>query len=238
MNKIVKRILWIIVAIIVLLVATWLFYGYPMLLMTPAGTGHIPNTNIYSVKNDKNTVFFIKTDSGYIMLDAASEPKKFETSLKESGIDINDVKWIFISHSDYDHVAALHLFPNAKIYMGEDELPLINGTMKRNIFGGNIMPSGVEIDKIILLSDGQEFLFNGTKIKCIKAPGHTLGSMVYSIDDMYLFTGDAFKMSDGNIDVHPFAMDEELSKKTIEQLKGIINNYSIVLTAHYGVTIK
>ena len=238
MNKIVKRILLTVAAIILLLTGAGLFYGYPMLLMTPAGTGHIPNTNIYSVKNDKNTVFFIKTGSGYIMVDAASNFKRFETSLKETGINANDVKWIFISHSDYDHVDALHLFPNAQIYMSEDELPLINGTMKRTFFGGNTLPAGVKIDKIIPLSDNKELSFNGTKIKCIKAPGHTPGSMAYLIDDMYMFTGDAFKISAGKMEVHPFTMDEELAQKTIEQLRGLINNCSIVLTAHYGIIVK
>jgi hypothetical protein len=53
-----------------------------------------------------------------------------------------------------------------------------------------------------------------------------------------MFTGDAFKISDGKMEVHPFTMDEELAKKTIEQLRGLINNCSIVLTAHYGIIVK
>ena len=238
MKKIVKRVLLGIVAIFILLAGVGLFYGYPMLLMNPAGTGQIPNTNIFAVKNDMVSAYLIKTNSGYIMIDAGSDPKKFEISLKKAVIDTNDVKWIFLTHSDFDHVAALSLFPNAEIYMSEDELALINGTMKRTIFGKNILPSGVGIDKIILLADGQELSFNGTKVECIKAPGHTTGSMLYLIDDKYLFTGDAFKITNGDMSVHPYSMDAELCKKTIEQLKEIVNNCSIVLTAHYGITVK
>ena len=225
----------IIIAIIILLTGAGLYFAFPLLIMAPAETGQISNTNIYAVKNAINTVFFIKTDDSYIMIDAGSNLNKIKTSLKEANINFDDVKRIFLTHSDYDHTAALTLFPNADIYMSEDELPLINGAVKRNLFGGNKMPVGIDIDKIILLSNGQKLLFNGTKVECVKAPGHTNGSMLYLVDNQFLFTGDAFKISNKNISVHPFTMDKKLSKKTIDQLSEIINNSSIVLTSHYGL---
>jgi len=100
------------------------------------------------------------------------------------------------------------------------------------------MPSGIDIDKIILLADGQELSFDGVRIECIKAPGHTIGSMVYLINGTYLFTGDVLKIKDGNKSVHPYSMDTELSKKTIEQLQSNIDDSSVVLTSHYGVYPK
>ena len=76
--------------------------------------------------------------------------------------------------------------------------------------------------------------FGGIKVKCISAPGHTDGSMVYLADNRYLFTGDAFMFSNGKIGVHPFTKNPELSKKTIESLRETIDSASIVLTSHYG----
>jgi glyoxylase-like metal-dependent hydrolase (beta-lactamase superfamily II) len=201
--------------------------------MNPAGTGQISDTGIYAVKNRISSVFFIKTDSGYIMIDAGADMQRLEGSLKEISIDANDVNWIFLTHSDGDHVAALPLFPNADIYMGKDELPLINGTAKRSPFGGNTMPEGIDINKIIAVSDSQEILLGGMNVKCIKAPGHTPGSMAYLVDGKYLFSGDAFKMGKKAPGVHPFTMDAKLAKRTMENLKETINK-SIVLTSHYG----
>jgi len=238
MKKGIKRMLLIIGAVFVLFIGIGLVYYFPMLLMSPAETGRVSETNIYIVKNKIGAVFFIKTDIGYIMIDAGSDINALETSLDENKISINDVKWIFLTHSDYDHVDGLTLFPNADIFMSEDELQLIDGTSKRSPFGGNKMPSGVDIGKIILLQDGQEFLFNATKIKCIKTPGHTNGSMAYLVDGQYLFTGDAFKIKNENISVHPYTMDKNLAKKTIEQLTETISNSSIVLTSHYGLYYK
>ena len=233
MKKAVKRVLIIIAVIIILVAGTGLYYYYPMMTMNPAETGQVPGANIYAVKNVINSVYFIKTGNGYILVDSGSDLKKLEAAIKPTGIDASDVKWILLTHSDYDHTAGLPLFPNAAIYMSEDELPLINGTKKRTFVFGNKMPPGIDINKINLLTDGQELSCYDTKVKCIKAPGHTIGSMAYLVDGRYLFSGDAFKFRDGKISVHPYTMDKKTAQKTIEQLAETIKNSSIVFTAHY-----
>ena len=234
MKKVIKRVLLVFATIIILIAGTGLYFYAPMLAMKPAETGQIPSANISAVKNGRNAVYFIKTNSGYIMVDAGTDPQKLETSITESGIDSNDVNWVLLTHSDYDHVAGLPLFPNAQVYLCRDELPLLNGAVKRSPFGGNKMPAGIDINTINLLSNGQELSFGGTKVECMHAPGHTPGSMLYLIDGKYLFTGDAFKVSGKKMSVHPFTMDAKTAKKTIEQMQGIISGSSIILTAHYG----
>ena len=234
MKKSIRRLLFICAAVIIVLMGAGLTYYLPMLVMSPAGTGQLSGTGIYCVRNAINTVYFINTSSGYIMVDAGSDRPKIETSIQEIGIDKNDVKWILLTHSDYDHVASLALFPNAAIYMNGDEFPLINGTVKRSPFGGNSLPEGISVNSINSLLDGQELSFGGVGIKCIASPGHTPGSMMYLVDGRYLFSGDAFKVSKGKIGVHPYTMDAKLAKNTMERLKDTINGSSIVLTAHYG----
>jgi len=237
MKKIIRRVLLVIGAVVILFIGVGLYYYYPMLTMPRVVAGQVPNTNVY-IANAMSAVYLIKTDDGYVMIDAGLTSKALQKSLEEAMIDPDDIKWIFLTHSDGDHVAGLILFPNAEIYMSEDELPLINGEVKRSVFGGNTMPFGIDIDKIMLLADGQELLFNGVKIECIKAPGHTIGSMVYLVDGTYLFTGDVLKIKGETRSVHPYSMDTELSKKTIEQLESKIDTGLVVLTSHYGVYPK
>ena len=206
--------------------------------MKPAKTGQILNTNIYAINNFYGTLYLIKINSGYIMFDAGTVIEELEDSLKIIGVDAKDVKCIFLTHSDGDHVAGLLLFPNANIYMSEDELPLINGTVKRAKSIENKIPSGIDIDKIILLANDSEYSFDGIKIKCIKTPGHTIGHMVYLVDEKYLFSGDAFDIKKGKINVHISSMDAKLSKETIKGLEKTINNSSIIFTSHFGFMVN
>lgn len=41
------------------------------------------------------------------------------------------------------------------------------------------------------LQDGQEFRFGNARLKVIHIPGHTLGNIVYLLNDRYLFSGDS-----------------------------------------------
>ncbi|MCL2087735.1 MAG: MBL fold metallo-hydrolase [Oscillospiraceae bacterium] len=213
MEKTKKRILLILISILILIIGITLYFLYPLLKMKPAETGSINNTNVFALRNGINSIFFIKSENGYIMIDAGSSANKIEASLKENDINVTDVKWILLTHSDSDHVNSLPLFSNAEIYMSEDEINLANGTIKRNLFSYNSLP--VNTDEINLLYDGQELLFDNIKVECIKTPGHTDGTMIYLIDDKYLFTGDAFMVSNNKLSVHPFTMDKELAGQTI-----------------------
>lgn len=233
MKKALKRALIIIVSVFVVFIGVGLIYYLPMLMMPRPESGQISNTNIYALK-DMTGVFLIKTNDGYILIDAGLNIKNIDSSLREANINTNEVKWIFLTHSDGDHVAALALFPNANIYMSKDELQLINGTIKRSFLGYTNLPEGIKIERIVPLLNDQELSLNGTTVKCISAPGHTIGSMVYLVDDQYLFTGDAFKLKNGNMSVHPYSMDKNLSSRTIGQLRDTVNNSHVVITSHYG----
>jgi len=238
MKKSKKIVLLIITAVLFLLTVFGLYSFYPVLTMKPAETGRISGTPVFSLKNGVNSSFLFKADNGYILFDAGSNARKFEASLNELGINTDDIKWIFLSHSDYDHVSALTLFPKAVIYMNKDELPLINGTIKRNVLGANTLPSGIDISRITLLHDKQVLYPGGIKTECTAAPGHTPGSMIYLINGRYLFSGDAFKMNSGNFSVHPFSMDSDLSKRTILSISELAHNADIILTSHFGIRIK
>lgn len=208
---------------------------FSILAMKPAESGKIPGTGIYAIKNQRNCLYLIESDDGYIMIDAGSNVKTVKQKLSEFEIDQSDVKSVFLTHSDYDHTAALALFTNAQIYMSEDELQMIDDRVKRSsILGYNALPNGISSDSIVLLADKQKLILGGCTIECIKSPGHTLGSMVYLLDGKYLFTGDAFSVIKGAAEVHSFTMDREIAGISIKNLDGVIRRSKMVITSHYG----
>lgn len=235
MPKKIKRNIFICIIVVLLaLAAIALMNFYPLLNMKPVETGSLGGTEIISVKNNINDMFFIKTNSGYIVIDAGTDKEAIEKTLDELSISPSDVRHLLLTHSDYDHVGSLVLFTNAQLYMGEDELQMVNETTKRNKLGYNSLPDGIDINNAELLADGQELFLDGQSVKCIKSPGHTPGSMSYLVDGKYLFTGDAIRIKDNSLLIHPFTMDEQEAQKSIEKLKKAKEGSSLLLTAHYG----
>jgi glyoxylase-like metal-dependent hydrolase (beta-lactamase superfamily II) len=243
-NKIVKRVLKIVCLFLILIVVAFGFYvGYFFITyggiqyLNPTETGRIQNTDIVAIKNGFGTIYLIKNEHGYILFDSGQIIDELKLSLEEEKIDPNNVKWVFLTHSDYDHVSGLNIFPNAEIYMNEDEFLLINGTILRSKqLGFNTLPEGINIKNINFMKNEQEYLFNGIKIKCIKAPGHTIGSMVYLVNEKYLFTGDAFFAKNGKkLYNHVRPMDLKASKKTTKYFREIGKKCELILTSHFGI---
>ena len=212
-----------------------LLYVFPMFFMHPLDSGKIDGTDIIAVKNRSNNLFFIPLDEDWIVIDAGSDAKSVKQEMEKMRIDGNKVKGVFLTHTDYDHVASITLFPNAVIYMSRQEEQMIDGSTNRQFVKKNRLPELKSSNKVTYLSDNEIIDFYKHKIRIIWAPGHTKGSAVYALDEKYLFTGDAFKIADGGITLHPYSMDRKAAQETIRRIKDELKNYEIVFTAHYGL---
>lgn len=234
MKKIGKRksIMLIIITLMVVAAVVVLVYMFPILTMKPASTGKVADSNIISIQNGSNTIYIFETDAGFIAIDAGSNREKLKESLTQLSIDPAKVSHVLLTHADPDHTAGLPLFTNAKIYLSEDEMKMLDGSTKRNIFSYVSLP--VEMNKLLPLTDAQELSIGSLSIFTIKTPGHTLGSMSFLINQTYLFTGDAFRVNDKKMQIHPYSMDKDLSAKTILQLSKYIDQCQYVFTTHYG----
>ena len=235
MKKHRKIFLTSIIIAVLLIAAMVLIYVFPMMAMTPSETGEILDTGIFAVNNQLNCLYFIETDAGYIVIDAGSNSKAVEQTLIEKNISPLDVKYVLLTHSDSDHVASLPLFTNAQIYMSEDELRMVDGTIKRNIYGVfNSLPDDIKLSSLSLLKEGEQLNLGEHTIECIKVPGQTAGSMIYLLDGQYLFTGDVFKVKNNEVTIHPYTMDTKTAEESIRNLSELNNDNILVITAHYG----
>ena len=212
-----------------------LLYVLPMFFMHPLDSGRIDGTDIITIKNRSNNLFFIPMDEDWIVIDAGSDAKSVKREMEKMEIDGNKVKIVFLTHTDYDHVASITLFPNAVIYMSKQEAQMIDGSTNRQFVKKNRMPELKSSNKVTYMSDNEAIDFYKHKMRIILAPGHTKGSAVYALDEKYLFIGDAFKIADGGIALHPYTMDRKAAQETICRIKDELKNYEIVFTAHYGL---
>ncbi len=210
-------------------------YVLPMFFMNPLASGRIDGTDIIAIKNRSNNLFFIPLDEDWIVIDAGSDAKSVKREMEKMGIDGNKVKGVFLTHTDYDHVASIVLFPNAVIYMSKQEEQMIDGSTNRQFVKKNRLPELKESNKVTCLSDNEMIDLYKNKIRIIWAPGHTKGSAIYVLNEKYLFTGDAFKIADGDIVLHPYTMNRKAAQETIRKIKDELKNYEKVFTAHYGL---
>ena len=207
----------------------------PMYFMKPLPSGKIEGTYITAIKNRINNMFFISAGDEWIVIDAGSDANAVMQEMQRLSIDAQKVKYVFLTHTDYDHVAAIPLLINATIYMNKQEEQMIDGSTNRQFLKKNKLPQPDNANLVTWMADRETIECNEHKVQIISAPGHTKGSAMYAVDEKYLFTGDAFRAVNGNILIHPYTMDKVQAQKTIKNIKGELGRYEKVLTAHYGI---
>ena len=198
--------------------------------LSPVETKEIVS-NIFSVMDSFVNLYLIKDSSQYIAIDAGNDIETISRELKKLNIDPDKIVALLLTHTDGDHVAAIKLFRNAKVYFSCQEEQLLNGKKSRFFIFGN----KIDTKAYTLIDDQQVIHIGNTKIKGILTPGHTAGSMCYLINDKYLFTGDALSLKNGKIDRFNefFNVDTKTAIASMANLTAI-PEAEYIFTAHYG----
>jgi len=236
MKKTLKRIALGLGILIVFLVIFFVGYGIKakseIKSMTPLETKQIVE-NVFSIQDTFVNLFLIKDGDQYVAIDAGNNPEIVSEELKKLNISPEKVVAVLLTHTDGDHVAAITLFKNAKIYLSKQEEQLINGEEGRFFIFGN----KVDTKDYILIEDQDNFNIGNLNIKGILTPGHTLGSMCYLINEKYLFIGDAASLKAGKLD--KFNTFFNMDTNTALESMSIISNIpeaEYLITDHYGYT--
>lgn len=163
---------------------------------------------IISREMDQNC-YLIEKDGKGILIDPGLDLEKI---IKETeGVSIN---YILLTHCHFDHLYSLNKLRGGKTVVGASECSLNMIRPDVSLCDAVSLP---EASCDIKMEDGEEKVFDGIKVKCIKTPGHTSGSVCYLIDDC-LFSGDTlFARSIGRTDF-PTGNFETLEKSIREKL--------------------
>ncbi|MCE1197373.1 MAG: MBL fold metallo-hydrolase [Marinilabiliales bacterium] len=235
MNKIVKRALWgfgILVSFLVIVSAMYIV-GFFMETrkMTPAETGRV-NDSLLVVRDKFVNAYLFKGKTGYLLFDAGYGEDSFRKELEKTGISVDAVKAIFLTHCDGDHIGSIGLYPHPQIFMHRDEEQMINGTTAKM----GPFKTHWKFGPYQLLNDKDTLTVDGVFVQVLHTPGHTPGSVCYVVNKDYLVTGDNLKPEKGKA-VHfvdRFNMNtqqEEASLKLLPEL----STFRYLLTGHYGV---
>ena len=101
--------------------------------------------------------------------------------LKRIDVNADKVQHVILTHIHWDHAGGLSLFPNATVYVQQDEYQFwMNDPIAKRppfgFFGVEMLKKDIETiekENRLVLVDGDHQLFPG--VECLLTPGHSLG---------------------------------------------------------------
>ena len=215
-------------------------------IFKPLNTGWI-DERVATVREWVANVYFYTKNGKTIMIDAGYNYERLEEKMGWLDISPSSIEEILLTHLDTDHVGAVEkdsegIFKSAKLYIGETESKYLTGELRRRVLFKLYKLPKVDIEnEIELLQDGDIFYIGDIKVEAILVPGHTLGHLVYLIDDAYLFTGDTIWFgSDGGYSfLNSLAEDNALSIRSLERLEKLLKERGLspkIISGHTGWT--
>jgi hydroxyacylglutathione hydrolase len=234
MKKLVKRIAYSIGAFLLIVLVLVLVYFFKFRSethkMSPCPTQELAS-GLYSINDSFVNMYLVKDSDRYIAIDAGNDRKAIAKGLKQLNIDPDRVEAVLLTHTDGDHVAALHLFKNAELRFAKAEEQMIDGKTARAAG----MHNSIDGSRYKLLRDGEIFTIGTTTVRSILTPGHTPGSTCYLVNNQWLFTGDALGLTNGRIVPFNnfFNMNTEQAIKSISNVTSL-QRVKLLLTGHYG----
>lgn len=213
-------------------------------IFKPLNSGSI-DENVKCIREYVANIFFYTKNGKTIMIDAGYNYDRLDEKLSWLNLQPQNISEILITHQDTDHVGAIErdsdgLFSHAKIFIGKIENEYLLGNVKRKLFFGLFSLPQIYIEnEKILVDDGEIFYIDDIKIEAFLVAGHTLGHLVYLIDDKYLFTGDTiwFGADGGYAFLNILAQDRNLQIKSLKKLEAILRKRALnlkVITGHTG----
>ncbi|MDM7925713.1 MAG: MBL fold metallo-hydrolase [bacterium] len=235
MKKTVKRVLVIaglvLAAAVIPLVIRIATVVRTMHAMTSIETSEVV-PDVFAVRERYVNLFLVRGPSGVIAFDAGINPDSVRNQMKKLGLDPVDVRAVFLTHGDADHAGGLAAFPNAAVYLGDQEEQMIDGRTARFLFIRN-----KPIGNHGRIRDNETVEAAGLKVTAIHTPGHTPGAVCYLADGGLLFTGDTMRLTNGKAGIFSRAinMDSKTQEKSLRRLAGL-TGVRAVFTGHFGYT--
>lgn len=199
----------------------------------PLPTGALAD-GLCAVRVGVVNLFLCAQASGYLAIDSGSSPRSLQRALHRLGILPSQVTAVLLTHGDVDHTGGLRALPEATIYLGAGDVPLVEGRVRRSLGILKVprLPRAYHV-----LQDGAELEIGGLRVQALATPGHTPGATCYLVAGKWLFTGDLLSLRAGRATPlsRLFSMDWERQRASVHRLAGLpLADVEWLCTAHSG----
>jgi metallo-beta-lactamase class B len=142
--------------------------------------------NLYYVGDNDLASYLIVTDRGSILINTGFEfsVPEIRARIEKLGFRFAEIKILLVTHAHSDHAAGLakmKRLTGAKMLAIEEEAPLLESGGKTDyLFGSSGWFPPVKVDRTF--HDGDKIHLGGTELTAHLTPGHTKGSVSYSLE--------------------------------------------------------
>ena len=186
-----------------------------MLKLTTFAPGMV-YANCYIVTDEESKEAFV--------VDPGVYNKRFEAALRAAGVE--KLRYILLTHGHFDHISGVKAlkedFGGDVVIHREDAGCLYD---KSKSLASKFFFPQHDVTADVLVDDGQRLPFGEGEIEVIHTPGHTKGSVCYTIEDIMLSGDTLFKSSIGRTDF-PGGSFEEI-KASLKKLAALEKNYTV-----------
>ena len=165
----------------------------------------VPGRTAVAFSGGPNTsmIFLARTGDGILAIDLGwwGQAGAFDAALRELGATPADVRWVFLTHSHRDHIAAWPRVRHARFVLAAAEEPHLFGQAPYRAWvprwadrlRSTRRPKPGEVATTTFASE-TTFALGADTLVAYTVPGHTSGSAVYLFRGV-LFVGDAMTYS-------------------------------------------
>lgn len=182
----------------------------------------------------------LNSNSYLIYLDNSSEA--YMVDCGDVGDITNDltlmnkkIKSVFITHSHYDHIYGLNellaIFPKLCVYASSYAIEGLKSD-KKNLSKYHEDSFIYDGTNIITLNNGDKIeLYNSYYLTAHYTPGHDISSMIFSVNNHALFTGDSFIPNIKTVTHFPLSC-KKAEKESSVFINNIIKGFRIIFPGH------
>lgn len=153
--------------------------------------------------SNTSMIYLARTTAGVLAIDLGwwGYRRSLDRALDSLGATVSDVRWVFLTHSHRDHIAAWPILNRARFYVSGVEQPLLVGATTHRgwiprwteYLKASRMPRPGELDVHTFTQD-TIVVVGADTVRAFHVAGHTPGSVVYLFRGV-LFLGDAVTYS-------------------------------------------
>ncbi len=143
--------------------------------------------NLWFVGNKDVGSYILDTEEGLILIDTTYPTTRalLIQSIWEAGFDPKDIRYILHTHGHFDHFGATDLIVSlsgAETFLGAEDAKMFRERPELALIS-DARFAYLELFKVDHeIHDGDIITLGSTRIRCVAAPGHTMGVMCYIIE--------------------------------------------------------